>query len=151
MAHTVCGIDLGTYSVKLALLEAGFRQTTLRGLEEIRVPPGDAPLLDRQMQATREALSHLGGEVTPYVALPGDQLSVRVLDLPFSEARKIDQVVGYELESQIVSPIEDVVFDYLVASERSDGTTVLAAAARREELAAFLAAGDAQGVHPRSL
>ncbi|HVY36751.1 MAG TPA: pilus assembly protein PilM [Polyangia bacterium] len=151
MAHTVCGIDLGTYSVKLALLEAGFRQTTLRGLDEIMVPPGDAPLLERQMQAAREALSHLGGEVTPYVAIPGDQLSVRVLDLPFSEARKIDQVVGYELESQIVSPIEDVVFDYLVAAQRAEGTTVLAAAAKREEVAAFLATADAQGVHPRSL
>ncbi|MFL5304688.1 MAG: type II secretion system protein GspL [Polyangia bacterium] len=151
MAHTVCGIDLGTYSVKLALLEAGFRQTTLRGLDEIMVPAGDAPLLERQMQAAREALSHLGGEVTPYVAIPGDQLSVRVLELPFSEARKIDQVVGYELESQIVNPIEDVVFDYLVAAQRAEGTTVLAAAARREELAAFLAAADAQGVHPRSV
>ncbi len=151
MAHTVCGIDLGTYSVKLALLEAGFRQTTLRGVDEIIVPPGDAPLLERQMQAAREALSHLGGEVTPYLALPGDQLSVRVLELPFSEARKIDQVVGYELESQIVNPIEDVVFDYLVAAQRPEGTTVLAAAARREELAAFLATADAQGVHPRSL
>ncbi|MES1206195.1 MAG: pilus assembly protein PilM, partial [Pseudomonadota bacterium] len=126
--------------------------TTLRGLDEIMVLPGEAPLLERQMQAAREALSHLGGEVTPYVAIPGDQLSVRVLDLPFSEARKIDQVVGYELESQIVNPIEDVVFDYLVAGQRPEGTTtVLAAAARREELAAFLAVADAQGVHPRSV
>jgi general secretion pathway protein L len=151
MAHTVCGIDLGTYTVKLALLEAGFRATTLRGLDEILVPAGDAPLIDRQMQAAREALSHLGAEVTPYFAIPGDQLSVRVLELPFSEARKIDQVVGYELESQIVHPIEDVVFDHLVAAQRAEGTTVLAAAARREELASFLAAADAHGLHPRAL
>jgi len=151
MAHTVCGIDLGTYSVKLALLEAGFRATRLRGLDEIAVPPGDAPLIERQMQAVREALSQLGSEVTPYLAIPGDQLSVRVLELPFSEARKIEQVVGYELESQIVNPIEDVVFDHLVAAQRPEGTTVLAAAARREELAAFLAAADAQNVHPRAL
>jgi general secretion pathway protein L len=151
MAHTVCGIDLGTYSVKLALLEAGFRTTTLRGLDEIAVPSGDAPLLERQMQAVREALSQLGSEVTPYLAVPGDQLSVRVLELPFSEARKIDQVVGYELESQIVNPIEDVVFDHLVVAQRPEATTVLAAAARREELATFLAAADAQNVHPRAL
>ena len=77
MAHTVCGIDLGTYSVKLALLEAGFRATTLRGLDEIAVPPGEAPLIERQLQAVREALSQLGSEVTPYLAIPGDQLSVR--------------------------------------------------------------------------
>jgi general secretion pathway protein L len=151
MAHTVCGIDLGTYSVKLALLEAGFRGTTLRGLDEIAVPTGDAPLIERQMQAAREALSQLGSEVTPYLAVPGDQLSVRVLELPFSEARKIDQVVGYELESQIVNPIEEVVFDHLVAAQRPEGTTVLAAAARREDLANLLAVADAQNVHPRAL
>jgi general secretion pathway protein L len=151
MPHTVCGIDLGSYSVKLALLEAGFRATTLRGLDEIMVPPGDAPLIDRQMQAAREALSNLGGEVTPYLVIPGDQLSVRVLELPFSEARKIDQVVGYELESQIVSPIEDVVFDHMVAAQRPEGTTVLAAAAKRVDLAAYLAAADAHGLHPRAL
>jgi general secretion pathway protein L len=151
MAHTVCGIDLGTYSVKLALLEAGFRATRLRGLDEIAVPSGDEPLIERQMQAVREALSQLGSEVTPYLAIPGDQLSVRVLELPFSEARKIEQVVGYELESQIVNPIEDVVFDHLVAAQRPEGTTVLAAAARREDLATFLAAADAQNVHPRAL
>jgi type IV pilus assembly protein PilM len=151
MAHTVCGIDLGAYSVKLAFFEAGFRATTLRGLEEIPVPAGEAPLIERQLAALREGLSRAPGEVTPYLAVPGDQLSVRVLELPFSDPRKIDQVVGYELEGQIVSAIEDVVFDHLIADEKSEGTTVLAAAARREELAAFLAAAETQGIYPRAL
>ncbi len=151
MAHTVCGIDLGAYSVKLAFYEAGFRATTLRDLEEIPVPAGDAPLLERQIAAVREGLSRVAGEVTPYLAVPGDQLSVRVLELPFSDARKIDQVVGYELESQIVSAIEDVVFDHLSPGERPEGTTVLAAAAKREDLAALIAATEAQGIHPRAL
>jgi general secretion pathway protein L len=155
MAHTVCGIDLGAYSVKLAFYEAGFRATTLRGLEEIPVPPGDAPLLERQIAAVHEGLSRAAGEVTPYLAVPGDQLSVRVLELPFSDARKIDQVVGYELEGQIVNAIEDVVFDHLSAGQRQEGTTtgttVLAAAAKREDLAALIAAAEAQGIHPRSL
>jgi Tfp pilus assembly PilM family ATPase len=151
MAHTVCGIDLGAYSVKLAFFEAGFRTTTLRGLEEIPVPAGEAPLLERQLAAVREGLARVAGEVTPYLAVGGDQLSVRVLELPFSDARKIDQVVGYELESQIVNAIEDVVFDHLVAGQRAEGTTVLAAAAKREDLAALIAAAEAQGIHPRSL
>ena len=46
-------------------------------------------------------------EATPYLAVPGDQLSVRVLDLPFTDPRKIDQVVGYELEGQIVHALEE--------------------------------------------
>ena len=151
MAHTVCGIDLGAYSIKLAFLEAGFRATTLRGLEEIPVPAGEAPLIERQLAAVREGLARVPGEVTPYLAVAGDQLSVRVLELPFTDARKIDQVVGYELEGQIVNAIEDVVFDHLVAAEKPEGTTILAAAAKREDLAAFIAAAETQGIHPRSL
>ena len=155
MAHTVCGIDLGAYSIKLAFLEAGFRATTLRGLEEIPVPEGEAPLIERQMAAVREGLGRMAGEVTPYLAVAGDQLSVRVLELPFTDARKIDQVVGYELEGQIVNAIEDVVFDHLIAAEKPEGTTILAAAAKREDLAALIAAAERkkknQQIHPRSL
>jgi general secretion pathway protein L len=151
MAHTVCGIDLGAYSVKLAFYEAGFRATKLSGLEEVLVPAGEAPLLERQMAAVREGLSRVAGEATPYLALGGEQLSVRVLELPFSDARKIDQVVGYELESQIVNAIEDVVFDHVTAGQRPEGTTVLAAAAKRDDVAALIAAAEAQGLHPRSV
>ena len=32
MAHKILGIDLGTYSVKVAELSAGFRQSQLTGL-----------------------------------------------------------------------------------------------------------------------
>jgi general secretion pathway protein L len=151
MAHTVCGIDLGAYSVKLVFLETGFRATTLRGVMEIPVAAGEAPLLERQLAAARSGLAQMTGEVTPYLAVAGDQLSVRVLELPFSDARKIDQVVGYELEGQIVSPIEDVVFDHLAVGQRPEGTTVLAVAAKRDDLAAFIAAAEGQGLHPRAI
>ena len=151
MAHTVCGIDLGAFSVKLGFFEVGFRSSTFRGLEEIPVPAGDAPLLERQLDAVRQALSQVAGEVTPYLAIPGDQLSVRVLELPFSDPRKIDQVVGYELEGQIVNAIEDVVFDHLVVTQRPEGSTVLAVAAKRDELAALIEAAEARGIHPRAL
>jgi general secretion pathway protein L len=151
MAHTVCGIDLGAYSVKLVFLETGFRATTLRGVMEIPVAAGEAPLLERQLAAVRSGLSEMTGEVTPYLAVAGDQLSVRVLELPFSDARKIDQVVGYELEGQIVSPIEDVVFDHVAVGHRPEGTTILAVAAKRDDLAALIAAAEGQGLYPRAL
>jgi type IV pilus assembly protein PilM len=151
MAHTICGIDVGAFSVKFAFLEVGFRTLRLRGLMETTVGSGDTPLLQRQMEAVREGLAQLSGEVTPYLSVGGDQLSVRVLELPFSDSRKIDQVVGYELEGQIVHAIEDVVFDHLVVGQRPEGATVMAAAARRDDLAALLAASEEHGIHPRAL
>jgi general secretion pathway protein L len=150
MAHLICGIDLGSFSVKLAFLDVGFRTTTLRGFVETAVPAGDLPLVERQAMAVREGFAQ-AREATPYFAMPGDQLSVRVLQLPFTDARKIDQVVGYELEGQIVHALEDVVFDHLVVGESGEGSTVLAAAAKREDVAALIATNEAQGTHPRAL
>src|SRR5262245_64627056 len=151
MAHTICGIDVGTFSVKFAFLEVGFRTNRMRGLLETSVAGGDAPLLQRQMDAVREGLAQVSGEVTPYLAVPGDQLSVRVLELPFSDSRKVDQVIGFELEGQIVHAIEDVVFDHLMVGQRPEGATVMAAAARRDDLAALVTAAEDHGIHPRAL
>jgi Tfp pilus assembly PilM family ATPase len=150
MAHLDCGIDLGAFSVKLAFLDVGFRTSRLATLIEIAVPDGEAPLLQRQHDALREGLSQVR-EATPYFAMPGDQLSVRVLDLPFTDPRKIDQVVGYELEGQIVHPLEEVVFDHALVRQGAEGSTILAVAAKRDDVAAFLAAADENGSHPRAL
>ena len=151
MSHTICGIDLGAFSIKLVLLEVGFRQTHLRGLLETAVPAGDAPLFERQADAIKEAFSKVSAEATPYLALPGDMLSIRVLDLPFSDPRKVDQVVGYELEGQIVHPLDDVVFDHTVVKIGEQGSTVLACAAKRDEIAQYLATLEAHGTEPRAL
>ncbi|HEX3698494.1 MAG TPA: pilus assembly protein PilM [Polyangia bacterium] len=151
MAHTICGIDLGTFSVKFVLLEVSFRATRLRGLMETSVPPGEAPLLERQARAVRAGLAEIAGEATPYVAIPGDQLSIRLLELPFTEARKIDQVVGYELEGQIVHALEDVVYDHVVVGSTDVSSTVLAVAAKRDDVGNIIATLEAEGAHPRAL
>ena len=152
MAHTICGIDLGSFSVKLAFFEVGFRSSKFRGVVEVPVPEGEGPLIERQLDVVKEELSRVAGEVTPYLAVPGDQLSVRVLELPFTDPRKIDQVVGYELEGQIVNAIEDVVFDHLVVSQKPEGSTVLAVATKRDDLAALIAAAEGgHGIQPRAL
>jgi len=153
MAHTICGIDLGAYSIKFVMLEVGFRHTQLRSRLETPVPAGEAPLLDRQVEAIRQGLTQLSPETTPYLAVPGDLLSIRVLDLPFTDPRKIDQVVGYELEGQIVHPLEDVVFDHMVVRAGDEGSTVMAVAARRDDIGQLITGLEAQGrgTAPRAL
>src|SRR5688500_8785970 len=84
--------------------------------------------------------------------IPGVLCTLRVLDLPFSDERKIDQVVGYELEGQIVHALSDVVYDYRVLETPGpEGTAVLAVAARLDDVGGLLAEAGAQGVEPRSL
>jgi general secretion pathway protein L len=153
MAHTITGIDIGSHSVKLVSIEVGFRQSRLLSTLEQRVPTGEAPLAERQAEALQAALARLQGEQSFFAAVPGDELAVRVLDLPFAEARKIEQVVGFELEGQIVHALDDVVYDHVSLEAPSDGpgSSVMAVAARTEDIGSLLAELKAQNVEPRAL
>jgi|SRR5450432_959046 len=151
MAHPICGIDLGAYSIKFVVFEVGFRHTSFRGAFEEIVNDGPGPLLTRQIEALRDGLARVSSDATLYLALPGDALSIRTLDLPFTDQRKIDQVIGYELEGQIVHSLEDVVFDHVTMRTGEEGSSVLAVAARRDHVAAWLDALKEHGVDPRAL
>jgi general secretion pathway protein L len=151
MAHTVVGIDVGAHSVKFVLIDVGFRHTKLLSSFEEVVPAGEGPLSERQGEALQTGLARLPAEAIPYLALPGEMLAVRALDLPFSDARKIDQVVGFELEGQIVHALQDVVYDHVVCKQRGEGSTVLAAAGRIDEIGDLLAGLSVRGLEPRSL
>jgi Tfp pilus assembly PilM family ATPase len=151
MAHPICGIDVGAYSVKFVVFEVGFRQTVFRGAFEEIVSEDPRPLPERQVEALREGLTRVSSHATLYLALPGDNLSIRALDLPFTDQRKIDQVIGYELEGEIVHSLDDVVFDHVTVRSGDEGSAVLAVAARRDAVAAWLGALREQGIDPRAL
>lgn len=151
MAHPICGIDVGAFSIKFVVFEVGFRQTVFRGAFEEMVNEGPEPLLGRQVQALRDGLSRVSSDATLYLAMPGDQLSIRALDLPFTEQRKVDQVIGYELEGQIVHALDEVVFDHVTIRTSDEGSSVLAVAARRDHVGAWLDALRGEGIDPRAL
>jgi general secretion pathway protein L len=157
MAHTITGIDLGAWSVKFTVLEVGFRHTRVVSTYEERVAFDERPLAERQQEALRQGAAQLPTGTTAYLALPGDMVALRVLDLPFADARKIEQVVGYEMEGQIIFELSEVVLDHRVLSARGQvglgdtGCRALVVAARIEDIRAFLAQAQAEGLDPRSL
>jgi general secretion pathway protein L len=152
MAHTVVGIDLGAHAVKFSLIDAGFRQSRPRGNFAEPVLPGDLPLAERQGEALRRGLERLPQESTLLFTMPGELLTLRVLDLPFSDPRKIDQVVGYELEGQIVHALSDVIYDHqVIRTPGVEGTSVLVVAARVDDVGNLLGELATDGIEPRAL
>src|SRR3569833_3471366 len=151
MAHPVSGIDIGAFSIKVVVFDVGFRQNVFRGAFEELVPDGSAPLQERQREALREGLTRVSSDAMLYVAMPGDARAIRALELPFTDPRKIDQVIGFELEGQIVHALEEVVFDHVTVRSTAEGSSVLAVAAKQTDVAAFLEALQGGGVDPRSL
>ncbi len=157
MAHTITGIDLGSWSVKFTVLEAGFRRTRTVETFEEKLAQDERPFLERQQEALKQGVSRLPSGTSAYVAVPGEMLTMRVLDLPFADARKIDQVVGYEMEGQMIHELHDVVLDHVVLSARGkvaegdEGCRAMVVAARIGDVRTLMAGLQACGVDPHSL
>ena len=138
MPHRVLGVDFGETSVKVAVLQTTFRQASLVDFIERPIPDGESPALERGVEVLGEILEEGNlRDVAVYVALPGDLLSLRLLELPFADEKKVEQVVPFELESQIPYEIDDVVIDHQVVAT-NEMAKVLCAAVPKETVRHFL-------------
>lgn len=156
MAHNILGIDLGSWSVKVVELSAGFRQSHLTGLYErplVEAVEGDTPL-SRAARTAAAIIAEEGLEAEMFATSLGGEATLRLLSLPFADPKKIQQVLGYELESQILGELEELVYDSLVATTRvgADGTSttnVIAVAAAKAAVREHIEALQAVGIEPR--
>ncbi len=129
----VIGLDIGTRAVRAAQFERGFRGLELSGFQEVAFDPSDPEGLGK-------ALGELAGRLQPGNAtivarVPGDRLLMRLLDFPMSDAKKLEQVVPFEVEQQIPYELEEVVLDHSILSRNPEGgAKVLIAAARKQEI-----------------
>jgi general secretion pathway protein L len=156
MAHKILGIDLGTYSVKVAELSAGFRQSQLTGLYERPLLPaieGETPLT-RAARTVAELIADEKLAAEMFATSLGGDTTLRLLSMPFSDPKKIDQVLGYELESQILGELEGLVYDSVLSTTRlgeagTSTTNVIAVAAQKDVVRAHVEALSAIGAEPR--
>jgi general secretion pathway protein L len=70
--------------------------------------------------------------------LPLSLLSVRNLTLPFRDGKQIAQALPFELEEQLIVPVETLVVDFMVSATADAGSRIIAFAVEREFLSALL-------------
>ncbi len=131
MAQRLLGLDLGAHDVKAVLLESAFRGYAVARTASAPVPPGDAPLVARQGAAVRALLAD--GDFrfdAAVVALPGAGMSSVTVTLPFTDPRRIEQTVGFEVEGQIPFDLAEVAWDWQPLATREGKTDLLVAVAR---------------------
>ncbi len=151
MAHTVLGIDLGSYSVKVAELVAGFRQTQLTGMFELRLLPrhDEESDLDQRLRTLEQLISDEKLIAEMAATALCDNTSFRLLPLPFSDPKKIEQVLGFELESQVMDDLDSLVVDSVIAKPSATGSVVLAVSAPKQDVRALIAGLSQHGCEPR--
>ncbi len=94
--------------------------------------------------------SSLGSEEC-YVSLPLDLLDFRVLELPFSDIKKIKELVPFEIDSLVLGGSGSVVFDACILDKEDGKSRVLVVYISKETLRSILDKLRAAGIDPRAV
>ncbi len=174
MATRMFTVDLGAWSVKLAIASPGIRGAAMLNVVERMVPQGDEPVETRIRQTLAAMVQELGlREDTGYIGVYGDQVFTQVLEFGFKNLRRadLDKAVGGELEGVVPVDLEDMVYCFeqlppavVATGEPADptqqrgrvaapaqGMRVLTYAMRRDRADHIMDIGENAGFHPRGV
>ncbi|HVA79940.1 MAG TPA: type II secretion system protein GspL [Candidatus Binataceae bacterium] len=84
-------------------------------------------------------------------ALPSELVTKRILELPFSDARRLHQVVPFALEEHLPFPVDGAVVAFVRLGVDHDHSLVLAAFARKQELHTHLDLLKRAGLDPKTV
>ncbi len=151
MAHKIYGVDIGTYSIKVAELESSFRSFELVSFYEHPIVYNEVLTAEEAISATLEKMAEdydlAEGQV--YTALPGNMTSTRLIEMPFGSSKKIDQTIEFEIEGAIPFPIEDIVVDYHIVDSSKTESTSLLSYAQNADMVKFLNIFSGTDIEPR--
>src|SRR5687767_10497038 len=172
MATRTFAVDLGAWSVKLAIASPGIRGATLLNVVERMVPQTDEPIETRMRQALVSLIEELRlREETGYIGVYGDQVFTQVLEFGFKNLRRseLDKAVGGELEGELPVDLEEMVYTFEQipspaptgpmpadavrgrVAPPADGMRVLTYAMRRDRAEQIIQLGQEAGFQPRGL
>ena len=154
MAQTILGLDLGSYSIKAALYEVGFKSFQITDLYEsspLRIDdlPKDQAS-ETQMKALEDFLKRNQIPISVVVtSIPATSISYRALKLPFKDKRQVAKVLPFELESFLPFDLQDLIIDCHVTEVVDGHSSVVAVAVKKDLLARYLMGLESIGVNPR--
>lgn len=153
MAETIIGLDLGSTGVKAVHLRRG-----LMGLEWVKavrrdwphpLGPFDFNPPDSQAAVLRDLWAEMAvGQARVVVSVPMHLCSVRTITLPFTDERKLAQVVPFEVEAQLPYSLEEVVVDHHRLHTENGSSRLLVAALPKEILRRHLNLLSKIGIEP---
>ncbi len=144
---TWLGIDIGSASVKVAVLRSAYRKLAIARVAsvDVVVAAASGPTRADYVAAMRAAVAKaLEGEPPGIdavaVALEGSRAAIHRLTLPITAQKQLADVLAYELEAQVPFDLESAVFDWRLL-ERAPGDppgelSVVAAVARADDVRA---------------
>ena len=153
MARKIIGIDLGSYSVKVAELERGLKSFTLVGFYERPVQYSELLSPDESLAIALQGLidDHNLDWDNAIVGFYANKLASRVITFPFGGTKKVTQAVPFELETFIPFDLDEVVWDFSILKQSKEFSKVLVAYAQKKDVQLLLSMLDGIGINPRKI
>jgi type II secretory pathway component PulL len=143
MADTVFCLDIADDAVTGVLVDRSSKATVIEGCGYAELK--GMPLDDGVVQVCRQA-GFTGGPCR--LSLGCEFFSFRNLSLPFSDRKKIAQIIPFELENVSAAEADSTLVDFLVSASDQQETGVVTAAIEKELLASFFSTFGNLGIDP---
>lgn len=135
---TWLGIDIGSTSVKAALVRSAYRKVALARVASVDVTASGGPA-EAIRAAVRQALEgEAHGADAMAVAIEGSRAAIHRLVLPGTAQKQLADVLAYELDAQVPFDLAGAVFDWKLleqGAERGE-LPIVAAVARIDDVRA---------------
>ena len=145
------GVDIGTFSIKVAEVEATSKSYVLRRLQEFPYSPDLTK--DRKIEiidVLRNLLSTYDPDHTQFVfGIAQKFVSARLLNFPFRERFKIQRAVVSQLEDELPFGADDAVFEVKITRFNGKTADVMALAVPTEHVSDIIDLARDCGVQPK--
>ncbi len=151
MPLKIIGLDIGSHSIKAAELHRTFRGFELIGFhEKVISREGETAPSDAVSQALAELFGegNIAGDIV-ITSIAGHQVSARIIKLPFSDRKKMDQVIPFEVEGYTPFNIEEMVVSYHIVKVEEGGAQVMAFLVKKDVLRDHLEALERANISPK--
>jgi hypothetical protein len=145
MGQRVVALELAGEYVRAAVADRSWNSFALLGVFEQVRADDEADLGG----ALARVISAAGRPDVLISALPGEFVAKRLLELPFTDKRRLHQVVPYALEEHMPFAIDDAAVAFTRVGREDNKTLVLAALARRVDLEKHLDLLGHAGLDPK--
>ncbi len=122
------GIDIGRTHVRAASVSVGYKRLSLGRLEEVALDSVES--VERAIQIVAAPLLEHADALA--VSINGDQCFTHRIAIPATAAKRLEEVLPFEIEAQVPIDIDELVYDYrsLRRRDSKDPVVVMTAAAR---------------------
>ncbi len=145
-------IDFGASALKLGRARVkGGKRLDFSLVDSISVQNfSSEDYVERSIAALKKSVdkNKLSKNQPVIIGLPASDVIIRRLELPAMPEDRLKKVIGYEAESHIPFPVDQVVMDHHLIARDQDGVEVLLAAVKETNLDKYLEIVEGAGLTP---